>query len=364
VHDLLECVFDFLNPKEFAIVNTLSKKFHLLTSIKERFWKKHISARWELSYQFIDKILLNQKNNLIYLYRYASPIIQKLQSDDETIETIQCEVLSHKVIFSGEVGVSNRSVQSATPFPTVSFFKKESYIIEECSKLFTKVIQNFFCCMKIKTDLFDNYYQDEKNLILHSTPFAFKLNNDSPTTIQYYSSPNCISYYEVEVLQNNNTAANHVPNHHSNYQNECIAVGLATKAFNKKERLPGWDADSFGYHSDDGAIYHGKGRKLSSFGPTFSFNDTIGCGINHENCTIFFTLNGVLLGTAFQIFDNDFVNKNDVSKISMKNIFKKNKKCLELYPTVGIDAEAILNFNFGMKPFKFDLVNFIEKVVK
>ncbi|KAJ1431850.1 concanavalin A-like lectin/glucanase domain-containing protein, partial [Ochromonadaceae sp. CCMP2298] len=80
---------------------------------------------------------------------------------------------------------------------------------------------------------------------------------------------------------------------------DCIAVGLATSAFQKHTRLPGWDNESWGFHGDDGAIFHGCGKQLARFGPTFGVGDTVGCGFDAREGTIFYTLNGNNLGTAF-----------------------------------------------------------------
>lgn len=77
--------------------------------------------------------------------------------------------------------------------------------------------------------------------------------------------------------------------------------------------------------------------RLGMFGPNFGFNDTVGCGLDYSNRSIFFTLNGKFLGTAFS----------------------EVRTSLELYPTVGIDAHCSVRFNFGAQPFAFDLHSFI-----
>lgn len=54
-------------------------------------------------------------------------------------------------------------------------------------------------------------------------------------------------------------------------------------------RLPGrWEANSCGYHGDDGKLYHGQG-KGEDFGPTFTVGDTVGGGINYATQEFFFT---------------------------------------------------------------------------
>ena len=34
-------------------------------------------------------------------------------------------------------------------------------------------------------------------------------------------------------------------------------IGLATNKFDNETKFPGWDYDSYGYHGDDGALFHG-----------------------------------------------------------------------------------------------------------
>lgn len=60
-------------------------------------------------------------------------------------------------------------------------------------------------------------------------------------------------------------------------------------------RPVGWENDSFGYHGDDGNVYIGN-QNAKHYGPGYTTNDIVGCGINFLNKTIFFTRNGVNLG--------------------------------------------------------------------
>lgn len=116
---------------------------------------------------------------------------------------------------------------------------------------------------------------------------------------------------------------------------DCVAIGLASSEFSFQKRLPGWDKESYGYHGDDGAIFHGRGYRLAEYGPRFGPGDTVGCGINYTTRTIFFTLNGLFLGDAFYSVEGS------------------------LFPTVGIDAAVDISLNFGRAPFKFDLGQYI-----
>lgn len=126
---------------------------------------------------------------------------------------------------------------------------------------------------------------------------------------------------------------------------ECVAIGLSTSRFRPAAKMPGWDADSFGYHSDDGGIFHGAGDMERQYGSTYGVGDTVGCGIDYSHGegggSIFFTLNGNFLGYAW----------TNVAAISLGE---------DLYPTVGVDTNCPLEINFGSRPFAFDLGSFVE----
>lgn len=61
----------------------------------------------------------------------------------------------------------------------------------------------------------------------------------------------------------------------------------------------GWDKQSYGYHGDDGHSFSSSGNG-QPYGPTFTTNDIIGCGVNLVDNTCFYTKNGHHLGTAFK----------------------------------------------------------------
>ncbi|KAB1204808.1 hypothetical protein CJ030_MR8G002620 [Morella rubra] len=77
-----------------------------------------------------------------------------------------------------------------------------------------------------------------------------------------------------------------------------IAIGFTTETF-KMRRQPGWEANSCGYHGDDGLLYRGQG-KGEAFGPTYTANDIVGAGINYTSQEFFFTKNGALVGTVYK----------------------------------------------------------------
>ncbi|KAL7431041.1 hypothetical protein ACHAXM_002493 [Skeletonema potamos] len=127
-------------------------------------------------------------------------------------------------------------------------------------------------------------------------------------------------------------------NHHQQ-RHDCVAIGLSALSFNPRSKMPGWDEHSFGYHGDDGGIFHGHGDMLRRYGPSFGPGDTVGCGLEYSTRKIFFVKNGVFLGWAFDKVDKEMVERG-------------------LYPTVGVDTECPIHVNFGQVPFKFDWKGF------
>ena len=128
-----------------------------------------------------------------------------------------------------------------------------------------------------------------------------------------------------------------------NSTSDCVAVGVSTSYFQSDRRMPGWDGQSYGYHGDDGGIFHDSGRMERPFGPEYGPGDTIGCGLDYVRGGIFFTLNGDFLGYGW--IGVDFVHNPDI----------------DLYPTVGVDTNCPLACNYGERPFMFDLEGFVGR---
>ncbi|XP_061362836.1 ran-binding protein M homolog isoform X2 [Gastrolobium bilobum] len=112
-----------------------------------------------------------------------------------------------------------------------------------------------------------------------------------------------------------------------------IAIGFTSDTF-KMRRQPGWEANSCGYHGDDGYLYRGHG-KGEHFGPKYTSGDVVGAGINYAAHEFFFTKNGQVVGTIYK---------------DMKG---------PLFPTIAVHSQnEEVHVNFGQKPFTFDLKEF------
>ncbi|XP_042420210.1 ran-binding protein M homolog isoform X1 [Zingiber officinale] len=113
-----------------------------------------------------------------------------------------------------------------------------------------------------------------------------------------------------------------------------VTIGFTMQHF-KMRRQPGWEANSCGYHGDDGYLYHGQG-KGESFGPTFTTNDIVGAGINYATHEFFFTKNAKLIGTVAKVIKGP------------------------LYPTIAVHSKnEEVTVNLGRTPFYFDIEGYI-----
>jgi hypothetical protein len=105
--------------------------------------------------------------------------------------------------------------------------------------------------------------------------------------------------------------------------------------------MPGWDQNSFGYHGDDGGIFHASGSMVQQYGPTYGVGDVVGCGIDYLRGHLFYTLNGKYLGAAFSNLSREILQQ-------------------DWFPVVGLDSNCLVQCNFGCdEPFCFDLSQMI-----
>ncbi|CCD26879.1 glucose-induced degradation complex subunit VID30 NDAI_0I03110 [Naumovozyma dairenensis CBS 421] len=105
----------------------------------------------------------------------------------------------------------------------------------------------------------------------------------------------------------------------------------------KKASKEGLDFGFFGLSGQNGSIYFG--QKFEPYSIPFCRDDIIGCGINYIDSTIFFTKNGVHLGTAF-----------------------RNLPDLNFIPSVALKPGNSVRTNFGLyEEFAFDISGYQDK---
>jgi hypothetical protein len=110
-----------------------------------------------------------------------------------------------------------------------------------------------------------------------------------------------------------------------------VSIGLTDKEFPIHKKHPGWLKGSYGFHGDDGSVFHASGHGRI-YGSRWEAGDVIGCGIHFRTKEVFWTRNGEFLGVAY-----------------------RGVTCTELWPTCAIrNPQAKLKFNFGASPFSFD----------
>lgn len=329
--DLLAQIFAFQTVREYLLFTTCSKHFSNLEHILKRHWAKLLINKWELPSSQCDEFSSEAMSvsDVKYLYRIAEPLLYGLTSDDLAGLTFS----GNRACFDGVVGEGNRSVSSKKPFAP-SITNANLSCLALVSAVASVLLHNLLNLKRLKFGSISIYKRNQARTF--STPFRDQCYS------KLFVSSRRVAYYEVQIrrFEAKDQGGGGFPFDHLGNDSgvECVAVGLASNRFVRHKRMPGWDSESYGYHSDDGAIFHGQGRQLSLYGPAFGCNDVVGCGMDYGKKCIFFTLNGKHLGTAF-----DDIITGDA-----------------LFPTVGIDAAVSVYFNFGLSPFMFNLSEYID----
>ena len=121
----------------------------------------------------------------------------------------------------------------------------------------------------------------------------------------------------------------------------AIGIGLTGKG-SKLNQMPGWSKKTIGYHGDNGLVYSNsiQNKKGLDYGPTFGKDDVIGCGVDFESNTVFFTKNGRSFGIA-----------------------KRNWPKQLWYPTIGLHSlNERVKVNFGEDKFVFNISKYTGKL--
>jgi hypothetical protein len=118
--------------------------------------------------------------------------------------------------------------------------------------------------MYIKSKI--NYSRQKNNGFDCLCPFVI------PTIISEMRSTKCIehsgwlvdvtpclaAYFKVTIMEHPKDSLS-PESTDDNQRRECVAIGISTESFLHQGNMPGWDFESYGYHLDDGYMFHGQG---------------------------------------------------------------------------------------------------------
>lgn len=115
----------------------------------------------------------------------------------------------------------------------------------------------------------------------------------------------------------------------------CMSIGLCTQRDAEYIRdagfMTGWTERSIGFHTDDGKVFYDSSSVMATDDPVRE-GDVIGCGIDLDCETIFFTKNSYL------VYEEQFL-------FVVKN---------QMYPVIACDHDDfVFHTNFGAKPFLY-----------
>jgi len=279
----------------------------------------------------------------------------------------------HAVQFTSTVGTGDRCIRSDKPFPAIHLSKYLRFpqlsLFGHFARAKGKVKSSSVSTGSISP--FHDMFKRGKKFLSMSTlkpfvsPIVTKIeqiqsNGRKEVIYTMNVTPRLLAYFEITLILRdesqepsslsplqsqsmysvrNSTLRENLTEPELRLSSDCVAIGLSTGGFNPSSKMPGWDRFSYGYHGDDGGIFHAGGVMVRKYGRTFGVGDTVGCGINYANQGIFFTLNGEFLGYGWT-----GINLTD-----------------QLYPTVGIDTHNPIEINFGSRPFAYDTSPFSDQ---
>lgn len=187
--------------------------------------------------------------------------------------------------------------------------------INELPTIFSAKDKSEFACINLnnpfQVEYLNNYHDPGQPMMRRNEDNGcIRANNPIPVDVGLY-------YFEIKVLSTGSKGQ--------------LYIGL-THSGSDLSRAPGWDSGTYGFHGDDGKKFAAQSWG-TNYGPIFRENDVVGCCVNFETQTCFYTVNGKNLGTAF-----------------------RNIPLTPLYPTVGCGSEnEKLEVNFGQTPFIYNI---------
>lgn len=76
-------------------------------------------------------------------------------------------------------------------------------------------------------------------------------------------------------------------------ENRHFAVGFCEEDA-RLNLAVGWDEGAWGWHGDDGDVFNG--NNYSTFSKPYDQGNTIGCGVDFDDKSAFFTKDGNIIG--------------------------------------------------------------------
>lgn len=129
-------------------------------------------------------------------------------------------------------------------------------------------------------------------------------------------------------------------------------------------RQVGMDSLSYGFRGDKGEKFHGniaagpQGRPSpggQAYSQPFGAGDTVGCGLNYFDGSVFFTKNGRNLGTAFTIQPKEWAAKLDPKEQRDPAVSPIDER-MDFFAAVSLHSKGeSVRLNFGAQPFAFDV---------
>lgn len=328
VEDILGCVVSFLPLVEivrsFSIVSKKinTKVGHLLPFHCRGYLSKVIAAS---NRGFIPEIR-NEFDCLLALKNFSAyPSVPDFDifSDSNGPRNVKeifgkGNTINRPFAFVGPRLGSNRVVVANDHFPTVQIPNNHS-----------------MCCDYIS-----------RTVIRTNLPFPkVQFRSNEISSLQF----SCIAYFEIIA----HSAVISVPDRENV---ACICIGLVLPGFAVGSVMPGWTADSFGYHGDDGHIFHDSStnsihpRMNGIVDSQFGENDVVGCGLlypplgRYQKGGLIFTKNGRL------VYERSFLQAGVLAN--------------PWFPCAGIDCYNAVEMNFGTdREFSFDVDAYEEQMI-
>jgi hypothetical protein len=188
----------------------------------------------------------------------------------------------------GEAGAGGAEEEGSSRFQNLSvinvkYVRRVTFDVifnMEKTKKFSSILHSSLPCYMYQEGVKE---ADAHNLVSWNSQdaFMFRSNAVIPKILDFF-------YFEVHVI--------------SGGEEDAIGIGIAPSGHSLKG-MPGWNMYSYGWHSDDGAVfsgdYKGQGR---AWGPKWAAGDTVGLGLVRKEggLKIFFTKNGEIIEWAFR----------------------------------------------------------------